>query len=104
MSNSSRKGNPKQLVNDLGDLVDFLADGPELQGELKLPPKELAAKDLLTGHMDVPLLTAKVDASEVSAIKYDLDILVDELVNLVMPRLEAELRKRLKKKISTPID
>lgn len=100
MSESSRKENPKQLMNDLGDLVDFLSDGPEHQGELKLPQEELFATDSLKGHIDVPVLTAKVDETELPAADYDLDLLVDELVNLVMPRLEAELRQRLKKKIS----
>lgn len=89
MSNSSSYDNPKKLMNELGDLVDFLSDGPELQGELGLP-----------NHLDVPVLTAKVGEPIEDMADAHLNALIDDLVNLVMPRLETELRSRLKKKIS----
>jgi hypothetical protein len=89
MSKSSSNENPKKLMNELGELVDFLSDGPELQGELGLP-----------NHLDVPVLTVKVGEDTEEKAETDLDALVDDLVKLVLPRLETELRSRLKKKIS----
>lgn len=87
-------------MNELGELVDFLSDGPELQGELKLPQDGLFAADDLPDHTDVPVLTVKVGATEEDNTDTDIDAMVDDLVNLVLPRLETELRRRLKKKIS----
>ena len=93
MSNSSSNDNPNKLMNELGDLVDFLSDGPELQGELGLP-----------NHLDVPVLTAKVGEPREDMAEANLNALVEDLVNLVMPRLETELRSRLKKKLSDSAD
>ena len=89
MSNSSSSDNPKKLMNELDELMDVLSDGPELQGELKLPE-----------GIEVPVLTVKVGEDAEEESDKDLDTLVDDLVGMVMPRLETELRRRLKKKIS----
>jgi hypothetical protein len=89
MSNSSSSDNPKKLMNELDELMDVLSDGPEFQGELKLPE-----------GIEVPVLTVKVGEDTEDEADADLDGLVDELVNMVLPRLETELRRRLKKKLS----
>lgn len=89
-------------MNELGDLVDFLSDGPELQGELKLPQNDMFSPSDLSANLNVPVLTAKVGESDQDRPDTDLDAVVDELVSLVLPRLEIELRRRLKKKITDP--
>lgn len=76
-------------MNELDELMDVLSDGPEFQGELKLPE-----------GIEVPVLTVKVGEDIEDEADADLDGLVDELVNMVLPRLETELRRRLKKKLS----
>jgi|SaaInlV_100m_DNA_5_1039725.scaffolds.fasta_scaffold03215_6 hypothetical protein len=100
MSKPGSNESPKKLMSELDELAEFLSDGPELQGELKLPQDGLFAPSDLSDHPDVPVLTVKVGESEDGESDTNLDALVDDLVKLVMPRLEAELRRRLKKKIS----
>lgn len=100
MSKASSNDNPKKLVNELGELVDFLSDGPELQGELKLPQDDMFRAEDFANEMDVPVLTVTLSDSGENESETDLDALVDDLVKLVLPKLETELRRRLKKKIS----
>ena len=76
-------------MNELDELMEVFSDGPEFQGELKLPE-----------GIEVPVLTVKVGEDTEDEADADLDGLVDELVNMVLPRLETELRRRLKKKLS----
>lgn len=108
MSNSSSNNSPNKLANELGELVDFLSDGPELQGELKLPQEEISSSDDLPGSsiddLDIPVLTVKVGQMEKGLSDRDIETLVNDLVGLVLPKLEAELRLRLKNKISDLTD
>lgn len=104
--------NPKKLVNELGDLVDFLADGPEVQQEMRLPQDQITSGESASGLDKVPVLTAPVNLEQAveaglkfrsefgSELHSDLDQLVDELVDQILPKLESELRRRLKTKIS----
>lgn len=108
MSNSSSNESPKKLANELGELVDFLADGPEFQGELKLPHDgELSPDELPTSSLDdlnIPVLTVKVGQSEKGLSEKDIEALVEDLVSLVLPKFETEIRLRLRKKISDLTD
>lgn len=108
--------NPKKLVNELGDLVDFLADGPEAQQEMRLPQDQIVSGESTSDLDKVPVLTTPVNLEQAveAGLKFrselraeigpefhsDLDQLVDELVDQILPKLESELRRRLKTKIS----
>jgi|MEHZ01.5.fsa_nt_MEHZ011392157.1_5 hypothetical protein len=104
--------NPKKLVNELDELVDFLADGPEAQQEMRLPQDQIATGANTSDLDKVPVLTTPVNLEQAveASLKFrseygpelnsDLDQLVDELVDQILPKIESELRRRLKTKIS----
>ncbi|GEM_PF-2223889 len=96
--------NPEKLMTELDELVHFLADGPEVQQEMRLPQDEASSEEDASELDKVPVLTVTVDQQDMAGISpsstYNLDQLVDELVDQVLPELESELRQRLKAKIS----
>lgn len=99
-------------MNELDDLVHFLADGPEAQQEMRLPQDQLASGENASDLDKVPVLTAPVDQKEAveaglnispefrAELGADMDQLIDDLVDHILPKLETELRRRLKTKIS----
>jgi|TARA_B110000483_G_scaffold77522_2_gene96548 hypothetical protein len=105
-------GNLKELANELDELVNFLADGPEVQQEMRLPQDHIATGANSSDLNKVPVLTAAVNLEQAveAGLKFrsefspelnsDLDQLVDELVDQILPEIESELRRRLKTKIS----
>lgn len=99
MSKSGSPENPKKLMTELDDLVHFLADGPEVQQEMRLPQDELFPEED-TSEGEVPMLTTPVDENTTIEINPELDKLVNDLVDQLMPKLETELRRRLKNKFS----
>lgn len=122
MSKNDFQDNPKKFMAELDDLVNFLADGPEAQQEMKLAQDELfSSQDSFTaadetkdgtnnGIDSVPVLTASIDSEtplenplkNSAEIDTHINNLIDEVVDKLVPKLEAELRRRLKNKISDP--
>ena len=111
MSEKDSTNDAKKLMTELDDLIDFLADGPEAQQEMRLGQKELInqkgkTKDL--GLEGVPVLITPVDSEKPlenkAEINQEIDQLIDEVVSKLVPRLELELRLRLRPKISASSD
>ena len=114
MSQHKPEDTPNKIMSELDELVDFLADGPEAQQEMKLGQEELfSPKDAETAaeQDSVPVLTAAIGSETLLdeaalpkqakvEINTEIDTLIDEVVDKLVPKLEAELRRRLKNIIS----
>ena len=111
MSKKDFENDSKKLMTELDDLVNFLADGPEAQQEMRLGQNQLfkqrpAVNKVESAIDGVPILMAPLDSEKpidnTAEINQEIEQIIDEVVDKLVPRLELELRRRLHRKISKP--
>ena len=102
MANQSEKRN--RLMQDLDELVNFLNDGPEHQRQIPLPQAGLFNENASADSSDPPVLTAFIGEPPPGSAEAAAAVLVDEMVEELMPILERELKRRLKARISKAND